>query len=90
MPQSTPLPAQGRTVTAPECPLTPRELDVLRLAEHDTSVAEIARRIRLAAAVTKLGVATRAEALRTALNMGTQRTWYGRTPTEPGTVQPSA
>lgn len=66
-------------LTAPECPLTARELDVLRLAEHDTPVAEVARRTHLStgtvrnhlsAAVTKLGVANRAEAFRTARNNG--------------------
>ncbi|MGH3981655.1 MAG: hypothetical protein ACRDST_02905 [Pseudonocardiaceae bacterium] len=29
-------------LTAPECPLTPRELEVLRPADHDTPVAVIA------------------------------------------------
>lgn len=62
-----------------ECPLTPRELEVLRLAEHDTSVAVIARRTHLSsgtvrnhltAVVTKLGVASRAEAIRTAHDNG--------------------
>lgn len=66
-------------LTMPECPLTPRELDVLRLAEYDTPVAEVARRTRLSAgtvrnhlsaAVTKLGVPNRAEAFRTARNNG--------------------
>ena len=66
-------------LTAPECPLTPRELEVLRLAEHDTPVAVIARRTHLssgtvrnylAAVVTKLGVASRAEAVRTAHDNG--------------------
>lgn len=58
-------------LAAPPCPLTPRELDVLRLAEHGTPTAVIARRTSLspgtvrnylAAATQKLGVATRAEA----------------------------
>jgi two-component system response regulator DesR len=58
-------------LTAPECPLTPRELEVLRLAEYDTPVAAIARRTHLsggtvrnylAAAVSRLGVTGRAEA----------------------------
>ncbi len=66
-------------LTAPECPLTPRELEVLRLAEHDTPVAVIARsthlspgtvRNYLAAVVTKLGVASRTEAIRTAHHNG--------------------
>jgi two-component system, NarL family, response regulator DesR len=66
-------------LTAPPCPLTPRELEVLRLAEYDTPVAVIARRTHLsagtvrnylAAAVTKLGVATRAEAFRAAHDNG--------------------
>ena len=66
-------------LTAPECPLTPRELEVLRLAEQDTPVAVIARhthlsngtvRNYLAAAVSKLGVTNRAEAIRTAYEHG--------------------
>lgn len=66
-------------LTAPECPLTPRELDVLRLAEHDTPVAVIARRTHLssgtvrnhlASIVAKLGVTGRVEALRTAREHG--------------------
>ncbi|MFG1888625.1 DNA-binding response regulator [Micromonospora sp. NPDC049051] len=66
-------------LTAPECPLTPRELDVLRLAEYDTPVAEVARRTHLSAgtvrnhlsaAVSKLRVANRAEAFRTARDNG--------------------
>lgn len=66
-------------LTAPECPLTPRELDVLRLAEYDTPISVIARRTNLsngtvrnylAAAVNKLGVQTRAEAFRTAHDSG--------------------
>lgn len=66
-------------LTAPQCPLTPRELEVLRLAEFDTPVAEIARRTHLsngtvrnylANAVAKLEVATRAEAFRTAHGNG--------------------
>ncbi|MGH3883661.1 MAG: response regulator transcription factor [Pseudonocardiaceae bacterium] len=66
-------------LTAPECPLTPRELEVLRLADHDTPVAVIARRTHLssgtvrnylAAVVTKLGVASRAEAVRVAHDNG--------------------
>ncbi|HEV2779573.1 MAG TPA: response regulator transcription factor [Actinophytocola sp.] len=66
-------------LAAPECPLTPRELEVLRLAEFDTPIAVIARRTNLshgtvrnylAAAVNKLGVSSRAEAFRTAHEHG--------------------
>ncbi|HEU4949108.1 MAG TPA: response regulator transcription factor [Kribbella sp.] len=66
-------------LTAPECPLTPRELEVLRLAEYDTPVSVIARRTSLsngtvrnylAAAVGKLDVSTRAEAFRMAHDNG--------------------
>jgi two-component system response regulator DesR len=66
-------------LTAPACPLSERELDVLRLAKHSTPVAEIARRAHLsngtvrnylAAAVNKLGVASRSEAYRTARDNG--------------------
>ncbi|SDM38544.1 response regulator transcription factor [Allokutzneria albata] len=66
-------------LTAPVCPLTPRELDVLRLAEFDTPVAVIARRTNLssgtvrnylAAVVAKLGVSGRAEAFRLARESG--------------------
>lgn len=66
-------------LAAPPCPLTPRELDVLRLAEYDTPVAVIARRTHLsqgtvrnylAAAVAKLGATSRAEAVRTAHEHG--------------------
>lgn len=66
-------------LTAPECPLTPRELDVLRLAEYDTPVAIIARRTHLsngtvrnylASIVAKLGVTGRAEAIRVAHDNG--------------------
>jgi two-component system response regulator DesR len=66
-------------LTAPECPLTPRELEVLRLAEYDTPVVAIARRTHLsggtvrnylAAAVSKLGVNGRAEAFRVARENG--------------------
>ncbi|MGW4112717.1 response regulator transcription factor [Actinosynnema sp. NPDC004786] len=58
-------------LTTPPCPLTPRELEVLRLAEYDTPVAVIARRTHLSvgtvrnhlsAAVAKLGAAGRSEA----------------------------
>ncbi len=66
-------------LTAPECPLTPRELDVLRLAELATPVSEVSRRTNLSigsvrnhlsAAVSKLKVANRAEAFRTARDNG--------------------
>ena len=66
-------------LTAPERPLTPRELDVLRLAEYDTPVAEVARRTHLSggtvrnhlsAAVNELGVTNRAEAFHTARHHG--------------------
>lgn len=66
-------------LTAPECPLTPRELDVLRLAEYDTPVSAIAKQTHLsngtvrnylAAAISKLGVSTRSEAFRTAHDNG--------------------
>ncbi|WP_433263230.1 response regulator transcription factor [Actinosynnema sp. CS-041913] len=63
----------------PTCPLTPRELEVLRQAQHDTPVAEIARRMGLAggtvrnylsAAVTKLGASGRSDAFTTAQDNG--------------------
>lgn len=66
-------------LTAPDCPLTPREIEVLRLAEYDTPVATIADRTHLSqgtvrnyltAAVSKLGVGTRAEAFRAARENG--------------------
>jgi two-component system, NarL family, response regulator DesR len=66
-------------LTAPECPLTPRELEVLRLAEFDTPVAAIAKQTHLsngtvrnyiAAVINKLGVGSRAEAVRTARENG--------------------
>ncbi|PSL45272.1 LuxR family two component transcriptional regulator [Saccharothrix carnea] len=66
-------------LTTPPCPLTPRELEVLRLAEYDTPVAVIARQTHLstgtvrnylAAAVAKLGAATRSEAYVTAHDNG--------------------
>jgi two-component system response regulator DesR len=69
----------AEALSAPACPLTPRELEVLRLAEYDTPVVVIARRTHLsagtvrnylAAAVTKLGVTTRAEAFRIAHHNG--------------------
>ncbi|MGH3875441.1 MAG: response regulator transcription factor [Actinophytocola sp.] len=66
-------------LTAPECPLTPREVEVLRLAEYDTPVATIAARTHLSAgtvrnyltaAVNKLGVNSRSEAFRLAHENG--------------------
>ncbi len=66
-------------LTLPECPLTPRELDVLRAAEHDTPVALVARRLHLsqgtvrnhlAAILAKLAVPGRAEAIRKAREAG--------------------
>jgi two-component system response regulator DesR len=65
----------AEALTAPECPLTPREIEVLRLAEFDTPVSAIASRTHLspgtvrnylAAVVSKLGVGSRAEAFRLA------------------------
>ncbi|MET7971121.1 response regulator transcription factor [Micromonospora sp. NPDC005305] len=66
-------------LTLPECPLTPRELETLRLAELGTPVAVIARRTHLAAGtvrnhlaacVQKLGAADRAAAVRRAREAG--------------------
>ncbi|QOC92484.1 response regulator transcription factor [Micromonospora craniellae] len=66
-------------LTIPPCPLTPRELETLRLAEEDASVTAIARRARLspgtvrnylAIAVQKLGADSRAEARRIARDNG--------------------
>jgi two-component system, NarL family, response regulator DesR len=66
-------------LTAQPCPLTPRELDVLRLAGTDTPVAAVARRVHLsqgtvrnhlAAITAKLAAPTRAEAYRTAAEQG--------------------
>jgi two-component system response regulator DesR len=66
-------------LTAPVCPLTPRELEVLRLAEFDTPVSVIARRTHLssgtvrnhlAAITAKLGAAGRTEAVRIARDNG--------------------
>ncbi|MFE9693584.1 DNA-binding response regulator [Micromonospora sp. NPDC005806] len=66
-------------LTLPECPLTVRELETLRLAEYGTPVAVIARRTHLAAGtvrnhlaacVQKLGAADRAEAVRIAREAG--------------------
>jgi two-component system, NarL family, response regulator DesR len=69
----------AEALTARPCPLTPRELDVLRAAGLDTPVTAVARRVQLsqgtvrnhlAAIATKLGVPSRAEAYRTALDEG--------------------
>ncbi|MCP3787237.1 MULTISPECIES: response regulator transcription factor [Micromonospora] len=69
----------AEALTLPECPLTPRELETLRLAELGTPVAVIARRTHLAAGtvrnhlaacVQKLGAADRAEAVRRAREAG--------------------
>ena len=66
-------------LTARPCPLTPRELDVLRAAALDTPVSTVARRVRLsqgtvrnhlAAITAKLAVPTRAEAHRLAQEQG--------------------
>ncbi|SCF16497.1 two component transcriptional regulator, LuxR family [Micromonospora purpureochromogenes] len=66
-------------LTLPPCPLTPRELETLRLAEYGAPVAVIARRTALAAgtvrnhlsaSVQKLGAADRAEAVRIAREAG--------------------
>ncbi|MFF5260131.1 DNA-binding response regulator [Actinomadura viridis] len=66
-------------LTAPPCPLTPRELEVLRLVESDTPVSVIARRTHLsagtvrnhlAAIVAKLGATGRADAVRIAHDNG--------------------
>ncbi len=63
----------------PPCPLTPRELETLRLAQDGSPAASIARRAHLsagtvrnylAAAVQKLGVESRAEAVRAAQENG--------------------
>lgn len=66
-------------LTAPPCPLTDRELDVLRAAGPDTPVQVVARRLHLsagtvrnhlAAATGKLGASSRAEAHRIARDGG--------------------
>lgn len=66
-------------LSIPPCPLTPRELEALRLSGDDASVAVIARRAHLspgtvrnylALAVQKLGAGSRADALRIARNNG--------------------
>jgi two-component system response regulator DesR len=66
-------------LTVPECPLTPRELDVLRHAEPDVPVPLIARRLHLSpgtvrnhltAILAKLKAGSRAEAAATARDNG--------------------
>ncbi|GIJ76844.1 two-component system, NarL family, response regulator DesR [Micromonospora phaseoli] len=66
-------------LTIPPCPLTPRELETLRLAQDGAPVASVARRAHLssgtvrnylAIAVQKLGVDSRAEAVRVARECG--------------------
>jgi two-component system response regulator DesR len=66
-------------LTTPDCPLTQRELDVLRLAAFDLSAAVIARRTHLAtgtvrnylaSAQAKLGAANRTDAIRKATRYG--------------------
>ncbi|MBF9132113.1 response regulator transcription factor [Plantactinospora sp. S1510] len=66
-------------LTLPECPLTQRELDVLRYGDPDVPVTVVARRLNLSpgtirnhltAIVTKLGVASRAEAAAKARDNG--------------------
>ncbi|GAA0228650.1 response regulator transcription factor [Saccharothrix mutabilis subsp. mutabilis] len=73
-------PAVAADVLVPTtCPLTPRELEVLRLTAYDTPVAEVARRLRvtpgtvrnyLSSAVAKLNVADRSAAVATAHDNG--------------------
>lgn len=66
-------------LTEDDCPLTGRELEVLRAARTGASVAEIARAVHLAqgtvrnylsAAMTKLGVSSRHAAVHTAWEQG--------------------
>jgi two-component system response regulator DesR len=66
-------------LTVPECPLTPRELDVLRYAGPDVPVALIARRLHLSpgtvrnhvtAILAKLEVGSRTEAAAVARDNG--------------------
>jgi two-component system response regulator DesR len=61
------------------CPLTDRELDVLRMVGEDRTAPDIARALHLSAgtvrnyvssAMTKLGARTRAQAARTARDNG--------------------
>jgi two-component system response regulator DesR len=69
----------AEALTAPECPLTERELEVLRVAGTDMPLAEVARRAHLShgtvrnhmsAIVAKLGAANRSEAYRAAREQG--------------------
>jgi two-component system response regulator DesR len=66
-------------LTAPECPLSQRELEVLRLAGRDALLADIACQAHLShgtvrnhmtTIVTKLGAANRSEAYRSAREQG--------------------
>ncbi|MEE6259305.1 response regulator transcription factor [Plantactinospora sonchi] len=66
-------------LSMPECPLTRRELDVLRYGDPDVPVTLVARRLNLSpgtvrnhvtAIVAKLGVSTRAEATEKARDNG--------------------
>ena len=66
-------------LTAEQCPLTDRELDVLRAGREATTIAQIAERLNLAqgtvrnyisTAMQKLGVSTRAEASQHAWEQG--------------------
>jgi two-component system response regulator DesR len=66
-------------LSLPECPLTPRELEVLRHAEPDVGIPMLARRLHLSpgtvrnhltAIAGKLGVAGRAEAVAKARDHG--------------------
>lgn len=66
-------------LTAARCPLTDRELDVLRAGRNATSVAQIAQQLNLASgtvrnylssAMQQLGVSTRAEASQYAWEQG--------------------
>jgi two-component system, NarL family, response regulator DesR len=66
-------------LTLPECPLTPRELDVLRYAGSDVPISVVARRVHLSpgtvrnhltAILAKLGVSSRADATAKARDNG--------------------
>lgn len=66
-------------LTAAQCPLTDRELDVLRAGRQATTIAQIAQRLSLApgtvrnyasTAMQKLGVSTRTEAAQHAWEQG--------------------
>ena len=74
-----PLALAADALTAPPCPLTDREPDVLRAAGPDTPVQVVARRLHLSAgavrnhlasATGKLGAPSRAEAHRIARDGG--------------------